>query len=68
MDEPGYENYDYRQASFFELVRDTAAAVDVQEIIKDGYENEKISEELYRRRLNAVKYERESLYWAAHIN
>ena len=57
---PGYENYDYRQAPFFELVRDTAAAIDVQEIIKDGFEKEKISEELYKRRLNAVKYERES--------
>jgi len=57
---PGYEDYDYRQAPFFELVRDKAAAVDVQEIIKDGFENEKISEELYKRRLNAVKYERES--------
>lgn len=57
---PGYENYDYRQASFFELVRDKAAAVDVQAIIKDGFENEKISEELYKRRLDTVKYERES--------
>ncbi len=57
---PGYENYDYRQAPFFELVRKTAAAVDVQEIINDGFENEKISEELNRRRLNAVKLERES--------
>ena len=56
----GYENYDYRQAPFFELVRDKAAAVDVQEIIKDGFENEKISEELYKRRLDAVKYEREN--------
>lgn len=57
---PGYEDYDYRQAPFFELVRNTAAAVDVQEIISDGFENEKISEELNRRRLNAVKLERES--------
>ena len=57
---PGYENYDYRQAPFFELVRDKAAAVDVQAIIKDGYEKEKISEELYRRRLETIKYERES--------
>ncbi|MEH6456767.1 MAG: multifunctional CCA addition/repair protein [Cocleimonas sp.] len=57
---PGYEDYDYRQAPFFELVRDKAAAVDVQAIIKDGFENEKISEELYKRRLDAVKYERES--------
>lgn len=57
---PGYEHYDYRQASFFELIRDKAAAVDVQAIIKDGFENEKISEELYKRRLDAVKYERES--------
>lgn len=57
---PGYEDYDYRQAPFFELIRDKAATVDVQEIIKDGFENEKISEELYKRRLNAVKFERES--------
>ena len=57
---PGYENYDYRQAPFFELIRDKAAAVDVQKIIKDGFEKEKISEELYRRRLNVIKYEREN--------
>ena len=57
---PGYENYDYQQAPFFERVRDTAAGVNVQEIIKDGFENEKISEELHKRRLIAVKCERES--------
>ena len=57
---PGYENYDYRQAPFFELVRDKAAAIDVQAIIKDGFENEKISDELYKRRLNVIKHERES--------
>lgn len=57
---PGYEDYDYRQAPFFELIRNTAAAVDVQEVIKDGFEKEKISEELYRRRLTAIKHERES--------
>jgi len=55
---PGYENYDYRQAPFFELVRDKAAAVDGQAIIKDGFENEKISEELYNRRLAVIKHER----------
>ena len=57
---PGYEDYDYRQAPFFELVRDKAAAVDVQAIIKDGFENEKISEELNKRRLNAIKNERDN--------
>lgn len=57
---PGYENYDYRQAAFFELIRDKAAAVNVQEIIKDGYENEKISEELYKRRLNIIRDERKN--------
>lgn len=57
---PGYENYDYRQAPFFELVRDKAANVDVQNIIKDGFEKEKISDELYKRRLDTIKFERES--------
>lgn len=51
----GYENYDYKQAPFFSSVREKASQVDVQEIIKDGFENEKISEELHRRRLNVVK-------------
>ena len=52
---PGYENYDYKQAPFFSLVRQKTAQVDVQEIIRDGFENKKIAEELYRRRLNVVK-------------
>jgi len=52
---PGYENYDYKQAPFFSLLRQKTARVDVQEIIRDGFENEKIAEELYRRRLNVVK-------------
>ena len=51
----GYENYHYKQAPFFSLVRQKTAEVDVQAIIKDGFENEKISEELHRRRLNVVK-------------
>ncbi len=51
----GYENYDYKQAPFFSLVRQKTAQVDVQEIIRDGFENKKIAEELYRRRLNVVK-------------
>lgn len=54
---PGYEDYDYQQAPFFAKVRDKTAAVDVQKIIADGFENEKIKEELYKRRLNAVKCE-----------
>ena len=53
---PGYEDYDYQQAPFFAHILEKAAAVDVQEIIKDGFEKEKITEELYKRRLNAVKY------------
>lgn len=57
---PGYEDYDYRQAPFFELVREKAAGVDVQAIIQDGYEGKKIAEELYRRRLHVIKHERQS--------
>jgi tRNA nucleotidyltransferase (CCA-adding enzyme) len=53
---PGYEDYDYKQAPFFAHILKKAAAVDVQEIIKDGFEKEKITEELYKRRLIAVKY------------
>ncbi len=55
---PGYEDYDYQQAPFFTLVREKSASVDVQKIIKDGFEGEKIAEELYKRRLIAVKYEK----------
>lgn len=53
---PGYEDYDYQQAPFFTQILKIAAAVDVQKIIKDGFEREKIAEELYNRRLIAVKY------------
>jgi len=52
---PGYEDYDYKQAPFFAKIRDSAAQVDVQAIIKDGFEKEKISEELYKRRLAIIK-------------
>jgi tRNA nucleotidyltransferase (CCA-adding enzyme) len=54
---PGYENYDYQQAPFFELIREKTASVDVQAIIKDGFENEKISNELHQRRLVIIKSE-----------
>lgn len=54
----GYEDYDYKQAPFFAKIRKKAAQVDIQEIIKDGFEKEKISEELYRRRLAIIKIEK----------
>ncbi|HIO97499.1 MAG TPA: HD domain-containing protein, partial [Leucothrix sp.] len=52
---PGYEDYDYQQAPFFSLARKKAAEVSTRDIINDGFENEKISEELYKRRLNVLK-------------
>ncbi len=52
---PGYEDYDYQQAPFFALIRDKTANVDVQAIIKDGFENEKISNELHKRRLVIIR-------------
>ncbi len=55
---PGYEDYDYKQAPFFAKIRDIAAKVDVQAIIKDGFEKEKIKDELYRRRLAVIKKEK----------
>lgn len=58
---PGYEDYDYKQAPFFSLMRKKAAEIDVQEIIKDGFEREKITEELYRRRLALIKHERKQV-------
>ncbi len=58
---PGYENYDYKQAPFFSLVRNKAAEVSTRDIIADGFENEKISEELYKRRLLAIKSLRQSI-------
>jgi len=58
---PGYETYDYKQAPFFSLVRNKAAAVSTRDIIADGFENEKISEELYKRRLVVIKSLRQSI-------
>jgi len=52
---PGYEDYDYQQAPFFALIREKTANVDVQAIIKDGFENEQISNELHKRRLDIIK-------------
>ncbi len=52
---PGYEDYDYKQAPFFSLARKKASEVSTHDIINDGFENEKISEELYKRRLNVIK-------------
>jgi len=54
----GYEDYDYKQAPFFAKIQKIAAQVDVQAIIKDGFEKEKIKDELYRRRLTVIKEER----------
>ncbi len=54
---PGYEDYDYQQAPFFALIRDKTANVDVQAIIKAGFENEKISNELHNQRLVIIKAE-----------
>ncbi len=54
----GYETYDYQQAPFLSKLRNKTAQVDVQEIIKDGYRNEHISEELHRRRIKLVKIEK----------
>ena len=51
----GYEDYDYKQAPFLADLRNKVASVDVQEIIKDGFENQQISEELHRRRLKVIK-------------
>ncbi len=53
----GYENYDYKQAPFVADLRNKVAAVDVQKIIKDGFENEQISAELHRRRISEIKRE-----------
>jgi tRNA nucleotidyltransferase (CCA-adding enzyme) len=53
----GYEDYDYQQAPFFSKMLKKTTNVNVQEIIKDGFEKEQIKEELYLRRLNALKFE-----------
>jgi tRNA nucleotidyltransferase (CCA-adding enzyme) len=57
----GYEDYDYKQAPFFAKIRDSAAQVDVQAIIEDGFKNEQISEELHKRRLTVIKQEKSKL-------
>ena len=58
---PGYETYDYAQAPFFSTLRKKAAKVDVQAIIEDGFENSKITDELYRRRLTLIKEEKNKI-------
>lgn len=52
---PGYEDYDYQQAPFFSRIRKEAAAINVQDIIKAGFEKKAISDELHKRRLTLIK-------------
>ena len=56
---PGYEDYDYQQAPFFALMREKTANIDVQAIIKAGFENEQISNELHKQRLVIIKQEKD---------
>jgi tRNA nucleotidyltransferase (CCA-adding enzyme) len=57
----GMEENAYPQAAYFRTLFDAAAEVDVNEIIKAGFEDQKIGEELRRRRIAHIKHKASEL-------
>lgn len=51
----GFENKDYPQTDYINRLLQAANAVDVQQVIADGFEKQGIRDELMRRRVLAVK-------------
>ncbi|URL07411.1 multifunctional CCA addition/repair protein [Avibacterium sp. 21-595] len=51
----GFEQVDYPQADFLLKLYQAALQVDVQQVIRDGFEKEKIREELNKRRQKAIE-------------
>lgn len=51
----GFENRPYPQADFFRAILTACQAVNVQTIIQQGYQGEKIRERLHRERITATK-------------
>ncbi|NOH69787.1 multifunctional CCA addition/repair protein [Vibrio pectenicida] len=51
----GYEKVDYPQKIFFEQAYQAALSINVQEIIKDGFQGGAIREEMEKRRIEAIR-------------
>ncbi|MBS5277659.1 MAG: multifunctional CCA tRNA nucleotidyl transferase/2'3'-cyclic phosphodiesterase/2'nucleotidase/phosphatase, partial [Haemophilus parainfluenzae] len=57
----GFENKEYPQIDYLKALYQAALAVDVQQVIADGFEKQGIRDELMRRRIAAVKAEKTRL-------
>ena len=57
----GFENKEYPQIDYLKALYQAALAVDVQQVIADGFEKQGIRDELTRRRIAAVKAEKTHL-------
>jgi len=57
----GFENKEYPQIDYLKTLYQAALAVDVQQVISDGFEKQGIRDELTRRRIAAVKAEKTRL-------
>ena len=57
----GFENKEYPQIDYLKALYQAALAVDVQQVIADGFEKQGIRDELTRRRIAAVKAEKTRL-------
>ena len=56
-----FENKEYPQIDYLKALYQAALAVDVQQVIADGFEKQGIRDELTRRRITAVKAEKTRL-------
>ena len=57
----GFENKEYPQIDYLKALYQAALAVDVKQVIADGFEKQGIRDELTRRRIAAVKAEKTRL-------
>lgn len=57
----GFENKEYPQIDYLKTLYQAALAVDVQQVIADGFEKQGIRDELTHRRIAAVKVEKTRL-------
>ncbi|MBU2897233.1 multifunctional CCA addition/repair protein [Vibrio hepatarius] len=57
----GYEKTDYPQKTLFEQAYQAALSINVQEIIKDGFQDGAIREEMEKRRIEAIRSFRKTL-------
>lgn len=56
----GFEDKDYPQIAYIHTLYQAALAVDVQQVIRDGFEKQAIRDELTRRRIVAVAAEKKA--------